>query len=284
MLTPGWAFGVEAGFAWLGTQEIVEALAADAAEHLSRLSWEAPGGVSGIRLSYRTLGALRLNGGVWYRPAVGGGTLVNLDYLDATSDAVTHRSVSRADLRGLGWEVSTDVMVLEEARAEMFLRSFVRLAYRGAYHAWGARGGQYEYPDRQGRFGDDEELIRYLVLHQVFDVGAFVELGRAHDGIYGRLGGAVSVAALVDDRDTHILSDTEYYNRYRRGRHVRAEIAVGVGLADGGAAEVFYEPARQFPFAESGTKIKRPSGVYVPEEKPNYTMTMHRVGIRIVWR
>ena len=118
-------------------------------------------------------------------------------------------------------------------------------------HEWGIvapttrgrrAGERHEYPGRQGRFAEDEELIRYLVLHQVFDVGAFVEVGQAREGFYGRLGGAVSVLSLVDDRDTHLLSDTEYYNTYRGGWHVRPEVAVGVGFG-GGALEVFYEPA-----------------------------------------
>ena len=33
-----------------------------------------------------------------------------------------------------------------------------------------------------GTFADHEELLRYLVLHQVFDVAGFVELGQARDG------------------------------------------------------------------------------------------------------
>ena len=83
-----------------------------------------------------------MNGGVWYLADGGNGTLVNLDYLDATSDAVTHRSVSPSDLVGVGWEFSTDVMLVEETRGWWFLRSFARLGYRGAYHAWAARGGE----------------------------------------------------------------------------------------------------------------------------------------------
>ncbi len=51
-----------------------------------------------------------------------------------------------------------------------------------------------------------------------------------------------------------------------------------------GAVEVFYEPAWQFGFEETGTKIKTPNGVYRPEEKPNYAMALHRVGIRVIWR
>ena len=268
---------------WAKTEEIVEALPASAAQDLSRLTWEAPSGVAGVRVSYRTRGRLRMSGGLWYLADAGGGTLVNVDYLDATRDAVTHRSVSAADLRGVGWELSTDVVVVEERSGGLFFRSFGRVGYRGVYYAWAARGGEYEYPDKQGRFADDEELIRYLVLHQVLDVGAFVELGQARDGIYGRLGGAVSVLALVDDRDKHLLSDTEYYNTYRRGWNVRPEIAVGVGFGGGGAVEVFYEAAWQFSFAETATQIKTPSGINVPAEKPNYQMTLHGVGIRIAW-
>ena len=167
------------------TEEIVEALPDHEADHLSRLSWESAAVAVGMRVSYRTAGPLRMSGAAWYLGNVGGGTLANLDYLDATSDEVTHRSVSPAGLVGAGWEVSTHVMLVEVRRADVFLRSFARIGYRGAYHVWGARGGEYEYPDRQGRFADDQELIRYLVLHQVFEVGAFVELGRAGRGSTG---------------------------------------------------------------------------------------------------
>ena len=90
--------------------------------------------------------------------------------------------------------------------------------------------------------------------------------------------------ARVDDRDTHVLSHTEYYNTYRQGWHVRPEVAVGAGFGDGGAVEVFYEPAWQFGFGKTVTRIKPPNGVFRPEEKPNYAMALHRVGIRVVWR
>ena len=226
----GWAVGVESGVTWVKTDEIVEARPAHAAERLSHLTWKTPAGFAGIRLSYRTLGVLRLNGGVRYLGGAGAGKLVNLDYLDATSDAVTHRSVSPTDLVGVDWQLSNDVM-----------------------------------------------------LHQVFDVGAFVEVGQTGAGFYGRLGAAVSLLSLADDRDSHLLSDTEYYNTYRLGWHARPQIAVGVRFGGGSAAEAFYEPAWQFPFAETGTKIETARGVYRPEEKPNLLMTLHRTGIRVVW-
>ena len=235
--TPAWTVGIEAGVAWANTEEIVEARPAHAAQYLRRLSWDALVGVGGIELSYRAPGRLRMTGGVQYLADAGGGVLVNLDYLDATSDAVTHRSVSPAGLLGVGWELAVDVMLVEEIRGTRFARSFARVAYRGAYHAWGASGGRYEYPDRQGRFADDEELVRYLVLHQVFEAGVFVEVGQVRGGLYGRLGGAVSFLPLVDDRDTHVLTGTEYYNTYRRGWHVRPEIAMGVRLAGGPAVD-----------------------------------------------
>ncbi len=281
--TPGWAVGVESGVIWAKTEETVEAQPAHAAEHLSRLTWEAPVAVGGVSVSYRTGGGLRMNGGIRCLGDAWDGRLVNLDYLDPARDAVTHRSVSSTGFVGTGWHVSTDVMLVEQVRGEVSLRSYARFGYRGAYHEWVASGGEFEYPARQGRFADDEQLVRYLVLHQVFDIGAFVELGHAGDAVYGRLGGAVSFLAQVDDRDTHVLSDTDYYNTYRRGWHVRPEVAVGVGLGRGIAVEAFYEPAWQFPFEDTGTKIKTRYGVYVPEEKPNFRMTLHRVGIRVVW-
>ena len=74
--------------------------------------------------------------------------------------------------------------------------------------------------------------------------GPFVEVGQAREGFYGRLGGAVSVLSLVDDRDTHLLSGTEYYNTFRAGwqesGRTRRRHRVGFG---GGALEVFYDPA-----------------------------------------
>ena len=279
----GWAVGVESGVTWVKTDEIVEARPAHAAERLSHLTWKTPAGFAGIRLSYRTLGVLRLNGGVRYLGGAGAGKLVNLDYLDATSDAVTHRSVSPTDLVGVDWQLSNDVMLVETTRGKVFLRSFARVGYRGTYHAWSAHGGEYEYRGRKGRFADDEQLIRYVMLHQVFDVGAFVEVGQTGAGFYGRLGAAVSLLSLADDRDSHLLSDTEYYNTYRLGWHARPQIAVGVRFGGGSAAEAFYEPAWQFPFAETGTKIETARGVYRPEEKPNLLMTLHRTGIRVVW-
>ena len=97
------------------------------------------------------------------------------------------------------------------------------------------------------------------------------------------LGGAASVLSWADDRDTHVLRDTEYYNTYRRGRYLRPEIAVGMGLAGRLAVEAFFETALQLGFAEGRTRIKTPRGVYVADEKPDYRMTLHRVGIRLVW-
>ena len=183
--------------------------------------------------------------------------------------------------RGRRLGASTEYLLAEETRGAVFVRSFARLGYRGNYHSWKARGGAYEYPDRRGTF-DDEELIRYLTIHQVFDLGVFVELGQAREGVYGRLGGAVALLALANDRDTHVLTDTDYYNTYRRGWYVRPEIAVGAGLGHGVAVEVVFEPSLQFGFGETGTKIRTTRGVYVPEEKPNYRMALHRVGIRLV--
>ena len=281
--TPEWSVGLESGAAWAKTKEIVEARSEYAADYLSHLSWDALAGRAGIHLSHRMRGVLRMNGRLGFLAAAPEGTLVNLDYLDSTSDAVTHRSVSTAELFGFGWELSTDLMLVDERRGGLNVRSFARLAYRGSYHSWTARGGEYEYPDRQGRFDDGQELLRYLALHQVVGLGASVELGQATHGLYGRLGGTVSPFSMVDDRDVHVLSDTEYYNTYRWGWYVQPEVAVGIGLGGGLTVEAFYESALQFEFAETRTRIKTPHGVTVPEEKPNYEMTVHRVGVRFLW-
>ena len=127
-----------------------------------------------------------------------------------------------------------------------------------------------------------KELVRYLVLHQGFDIGVSVELGKMYDGLHGRLGAAVSLLTLIDDRDTHVLSDTDYYNTYRRGYYVRPEIAVGMGFEGRLAVEVFFEPVFQFESAETRTRIKTSRGVHVPEEEPNFKMELYQVGIRLV--
>ena len=280
--TSEWSVGLESGATWAKTAEIVEARSEYAADYLSHLSWDALVGRAGIQLSHRMRGILRMNGRLWFLVAAPEGTLVNLDYLDSTSDAVTHRSVSRAELLGFGWELSTDLMLAEEKRSGLYVRSFARLAYRGNYHSWTARGGEYKYPDRQGRFDDDQELLRYLALHQVVGLGAAVELGQATHGLYGRLGAMVTPFSLVDDRDVHVLSDTEYFNTYRWGWYVQPEVAVGIGLGGRLTVEAFYEPVLQFEFGETRTRIKTPHGVTVPEEN-NYEMAAHRVGVRFLW-
>ena len=250
------------GGVWTKAKEIVEARSDYAADYLSHLYWDVPVGHAGIHLSHRLRGILRMNGTLWFLATAPGGTLVNLDYLDSTSDAATHRSVSTAELFGFGWELSTDLTLVEARRGELYVRAFARLAYRGNYHSWTARGGEYDYPEGQGRFDTDEEFLQYLVLHQAVGLGAFVELGQVTDGLYGRLGGVVSPLAWVDDRDVHVLSGTEYYNTYRRGWYLQPEVAVGVGLGERLAVEAFYEPALQFEFGETGTRIKSRHGVY----------------------
>ncbi len=87
----------------------------------------------------------------------------------------------------------------------------------------------------------------------------------------------------VDDRDTHFRRETDYYNTYRRGWYVRLEIAVGMAAGNGIAVEAFYEPTLQFEFAQARTRIRTSSGVYAAEERPNYRITVHRVGIRFLW-
>ena len=279
---PGWTVGLESGLTWLATEEIVEARPEYAAAHLSALTWQARTVVAGLSLRYDTGSILRISGGFWSLVSAGDGSLVNLDYLDSSSEAVTHRSVSPAYLAGLGWQLCADFMLLAGAVGDVLVRSFARLEYRGNYHAWRARGGEYEYPGKQGSFDDGEELVRYLVLHQGFDIGVSVELGKMYDGLHGRLGAAVSLLTLIDDRDTHVLSDTDYYNTYRRGYYVRPEIAVGMGFEGRLAVEVFFEPVFQFESAETRTRIKTSRGVHVPEEEPNFKMELYQVGIRLV--
>lgn len=281
---PGLLVGVVSGGYWAKTDELVAARPEHAADLLSDLAWEARGDLIGIDLGYWPRGILRVNGGIWHFVHTHAGRLVNLDYLDSTSAAITHRSVSSADFVGVGWKLSTDFMLVEEGSGETFLRVFARFGYRGNYHVWNARGGEYEYRGRRGRFEDDELLVRYAVRHQVLHGGVFMELEQANgDGFYGRIGGSVSFLPWVEDRDTHVLTDTDYHNTYRLGWYVLPEIAVGVGMGRQVAMEAFYEPTLQYEFTDTRTTIRTPSAVTVPDEKPNYRMALHRAGIRIVW-
>lgn len=265
------------------TEEIVEALPEHTAANLSRLTWNAANGIVGLGLSYRPWKILRANGGFWFLTTSELGELVNLDYLDSSSGEVTHRSVSGSDFLGAGWQLSLDFIIAENSHRDLFVQSFARLGYRGNYHLWNARGGEYEYPDGRGRFEDDQYFVRYVVLHQVFDLGLFGTLGHVTEGFYVRAGATGSYFSWVDDRDTHFLRNTDYYNTYRLGWYVRPEIAVGVGLGQGFVMEAFYEPELQFAFAEASTKIKTPYTVRAVAEKPNYGMTLHRLGIRLLW-
>ena len=172
-------FGVETGAYWAKADELVERRPPHAAKFLSHLAWDSGGDVIGFHLSYPPPGLLRAHAGIWYLAQTQAGRLVNLDYLDPTSAAVTHRSVSASDFVGVGWRLAAEIMLVEEARGEVFLRAFARLGYRGNYHVWNAHGGEYEYPGSQGRFDDDEHLVRYAVRHQVFLGGLFMELGQA---------------------------------------------------------------------------------------------------------
>ena len=98
------------GAVWARTEEIVEARPEHTADYLSQLTWEALAGLAGVHLR-RTQGILRTNAKLWYLVNVRDGMLTNLDYLDSTSDAVTHRSDSVSEVEGVGWEVSTDFML-----------------------------------------------------------------------------------------------------------------------------------------------------------------------------
>jgi len=64
---------------------------------------------------------------------------------------------------------------------------------------------------------------------------------------------------------------------------VQPEVAVGALLGGRLAVEAFYVPALQFEFGETRTRIRTPHGVTVPAEKPNYEVTLHRAGIRLLW-
>ena len=133
---PGWTVWLESGLTWLTTEETVQARPEYAAAHLSALTWQARTGLAGLSLRYDTGSILRINGGFWSLMDAGDGSLVNLDYLDSTSEAVTHRSVSPAYLAGLGWRVSADFMLLAGDVGDVPVRSLARLGYRGNYHAW----------------------------------------------------------------------------------------------------------------------------------------------------
>lgn len=108
-------------------------------------------------------------------------------------------------------------------------------------------------------------------------------LGHAQEGFYVRTGGSVSYLTWVDDRDTHIRRNTDYYNTYRWGWYVRPEVAFGVEMGQGFAVEAFYEPELQFAFDETKTNIRTRSTVRTAAERPNYNMTLHRLGIRLLW-
>ncbi len=169
------------------------------------------------------------------------------------------------------------------AVGELIVEWVARVGYQGNLHPWNARGGEYEYQNRRGRFEDDRHFVRYIVLHQVFFGGMHAQLGHAGHGWYGRVGGDVSGLALVDDRDTHFSRDTDYLNSYRLGWYVRPQLTVGKGMGRGVAVEAFYELTLQLDFAETGTIIRTPDGVRAPEERPNYRMTVHRLGVRFIW-
>ena len=237
---PRLVIGVESGAYSAQTDELVEARPEYAAKLLSHLAWEAGGDFIGINLSYGPAGVFRANGGVWSLMHTRAGHVVDLDYLDATSAEVTHRSVSVADFAGVGWKFSMDAMLVEAARGAVFLRGFARLEYRGNYHVWNAHGGTYVYRGMQGRFDDDQHLVRYAVRHQALHGGVFLEFGQAAgDGLYGRIGGTASLLSWAEDRDTHVLSDTDYHNTYGLGWYLQPEIAVGVGLGRRVAVEAF---------------------------------------------
>ena len=227
--TPRLLVAVESGAYWAETDELVEARPEYASDLLSHLAWHAHGDVIGISLSYRPQGVLRAHGGMWYLGHTRSGHLVDLDYLDSTSGAVTHRSVSPSEFAGVGWKLATDLLLVEEERGEVFVRAFARLGYRGNYHVWNARGGEYEYPDAHGRFDDDQHLVRYVVRHQAFHAGVFLELGQAKgQGFYGRMGGAVSFLPWVEDRD-HARSQ-----RHGLPQHLSTGVVRAAGNRRGG--------------------------------------------------
>ena len=280
---PALSVGLDVGVVWARTDEIVESLPGRASAYLSHLAWTARPGAVGVSASFRSWDVLRMNGGVRLLTDTRGGRLVNLDYLDPSSDRVTHRSVSASDFHGYGWNASIDLLVMNRAIGGSFIRAYGRLAYRGNYHFWKARGGEYQYPGQRGRFDDDEAFVRYVVVRHAVGVGGFLEIGSAELGLYARVGGVVSPLSWIDDRDTHFRRGTDYYNTYRWGWHAEPEIAAGVGVGKRAAVEAFYQPSLQFEFGEARTRIKTSQSVYTAAEKPNYGMTLHRFGMRVVW-
>ena len=186
---PSLVVALDSGVYWVKTEEIVVALPEYAAEHLSDLTWRAGSGFIGLNVSYRPWRILRINGGLCYLTDTRGGQLINLDHLESSSDEVTHRSLSASACGGVGSQVSIDFLAMEHTHRDLVIQSLTRLGYRGNYHFWDVRGGEYEYPGRRRSFDDDEHFVRYLILHQVLDVGVFVKLGHAKDGFYERMGG-----------------------------------------------------------------------------------------------
>ena len=274
---------LDSGVYWVKTEGIVEALPEYAAEHLSDLTWRAGSGFIGLNVSYRPWRIIRINGGLWYLTDTRSGQLINLYYLDSSSDEVTHRSLSASDFGGVGWQVSIDFLAWSTSTV-ICSSSLLHAWVSRQLPFWGRPRGEYEYPDRRVSFDDDEHFVRYLILHQVFDVGVFVKLGHAKDGFYGRMRGAVFCCVLVDDRDTHIVRDTDYYNTYRLGWYVRPEIAAGFGLGKRIAVEAFYEPEFQFGFEDARTTIRTPYMVRDAAENPNYIMALHPLGFALFGR
>ncbi len=123
---------------------------------------------------------------MWYVAQTRSGQLVNLDYLDGSSDEVTHQSVSAGEFEGIGWNGAVDVLLWGGAVGELIVEWVARVGYQGNLHFWNARGGEYEYQNRRGRFEDDRHFVRYIVLHQVFFGGMHAQLGhRGTDGMGG---------------------------------------------------------------------------------------------------
>lgn len=129
---------LDAGFQQLQADEIVESVPGYVSPYLSYLTWKMPGLSLGISLSYQPWEFLRFNASFRYRVNMENGSLYNVDYTNAMSREITHRSDSPARFYGVSWDVSVDYPFVDK-RTFVF---FIRLGYFGYYHFQEAYGGR----------------------------------------------------------------------------------------------------------------------------------------------